>query len=226
MSDLAQRLQEVRTRVDVAARAVGRDPSSVRLVAVSKTKPAAQVEEAYRAGVRELGENYAQELAEKHRALAHLPGIAWHFVGRLQTNKAKVVAPIAAMVHAIDSLRLAEELDKRARSRSEPLPVLVEVNVGGEESKGGVEPDALGPLLDAMEKLPLVSLRGLMSIPPPTQSGEGARRFHRALRELRDRHGGVARLPELSMGMTSDFEVAIEEGATIVRIGTAIFGER
>jgi PLP dependent protein len=226
MSDVAHNLSHVRARIEAAARRAGRDPSSVRLLAVGKTKPAEALAEAYAAGQRELGENYAQELVEKHAALAHLPGIAWHFIGRLQSNKAKVVAPIAALVHAVDSERLAIELGKRAALRDSPLPVLVEVNVGGETSKGGVEAADLPRVLDRIESIPSLHLEGLMSIPPPADTPEGSRPHHRRLRELRDAHGGAQRMPTLSMGMTDDLEVAIEEGATIVRVGTAIFGAR
>lgn len=226
MSEIAQRLALVRSRIDRAVRTAGRDPGSVRLLCVSKTKPKEDVLEAYEAGAREFGENYAQELVDKQRSLAHLSDIAWHFIGRLQSNKAKLVAKIATMVHAVDSQKLATELARRAEGRTSPLQVLVEVNVGGEHSKGGVEPDALETLLAGIEALETLRLRGLMSIPPPTQDPEASRTFHRTLRALRDAHGGVERLPELSMGMTSDLEVAIEEGATIVRVGTAIFGER
>jgi pyridoxal phosphate enzyme (YggS family) len=226
MSDVAHNLRTVRARIDAAARRAGRDPSSVRLLAVGKTKPAADLAEAYAAGQREFGENYAQELVDKHAALAHLPGIAWHFIGRLQSNKAKIVAPIAALIHAVDSERLAIELGKRAVIRATPLPVLVEVNVGGETSKGGVEAAELGRVLDRIASIASLHLEGLMSIPPPTETAEASRVHHRRLRTLRDEHGGAARLPTLSMGMTDDLEVAIEEGATIVRVGTAIFGAR
>jgi hypothetical protein len=223
---VAGRLSAVRARVERAARAAGRDPASVVLLAVSKTKPSADVRAAFAAGQRKFGENYAQELVEKVDALADLDGIEWHFIGRLQTNKAKLVASRAAVVHAVDSARLAQELAKRAEGRARPLDVLVEVNVGGEASKGGVEPDELAPILHAIEALPALRLRGLMAIPPPSETPEGARRYHRALATLRDAHGGASRLPELSMGMTDDLEIAIEEGATIVRVGTAIFGAR
>ncbi|MBI2392877.1 MAG: YggS family pyridoxal phosphate-dependent enzyme [Deltaproteobacteria bacterium] len=223
---IAENLADVRARIAAAAARAGRDPTSIQLLAVSKTKPAEAVAEAYAAGQRAFGENYAQELETKHAALAHLKDLDWHFVGRLQTNKAKVVAKIAKMVHAVDGERLARELGKRAEGREAPLDVLVEVNVGGEASKGGVAPGDLAPLLSAIEAIGSLRLRGLMSIPPPTPDAESSRRFHHLLRSIRDAHGGPARLPELSMGMTDDLEVAIEEGATIVRVGTAIFGAR
>ena len=224
--DIAASLAGVRARISAAARRAGRDPASVQLLAVGKTKPAEAIAEAYAAGQRAFGENYAQELVDKHAALAHLPGIEWHFIGRLQTNKAKLVAKIASMVHAVDSERLALELGKRAEGRAAPLPVLVEVNVGGETSKGGVAVAELPRVLDRIDTIPSLHLAGLMSIPPPAEQPEHARVHHRKLRTLRDAHGGAARLPTLSMGMTDDLEVAIEEGATIVRVGTAIFGAR
>ena len=227
MSDpIAQNLAAVRARIDAAARRAGRDPSTVRLLAVGKTKPAEAIAEAYAAGQREFGENYAQELVDKHAALGHLPGIVWHFIGRMQSNKARLVAKLATLVHAVDGEKLAIELGKRAQERSTPLAVLVEVNVGGESTKGGVAAADLEPILRCIESIPSLRLEGLMSIPPPADTPEGSRPYHRALAELRARHGGVARLPTLSMGMTDDLEPAIEEGATIVRVGTAIFGAR
>ncbi len=218
---IAERLAAVRARIDAAAARAGRDPSTITLVAVSKTKPASDVAEAFAAGQRIFGENYAQELVNKSAALGHL-GIEWHFIGRLQTNKARAVAPIATMVHAVDSERLARELGKRV-PEGRVLDVLIEVNVGGEESKGGVSPATLPSLIATIMTIPSLRLRGLMSIPPPS---DDPRRFHRALRELRDAHGGAVALPVLSMGMTDDLEVAVEEGATMVRVGTAIFGAR
>lgn len=223
---IAAKLDEVRARVAQAARDAGRDASTILLLAISKTKPIESVRAAYDAGQRCFGENYAQELVEKADALADLPGLEWHFVGRLQTNKARLVATRARMVHAVDSERLARELAKRAEGRDRPLDVLIEVNVGGEASKGGLEPDALEATLRVVEAHASLRLRGLMSIPPPTETPEASRPFHRALAALRDAHGGASRLPELSMGMTDDLEVAIQEGATIVRVGTAIFGAR
>ena len=226
LGTIESNLLAVRARIERAALRAGRDPRDVLLLAVSKTKPLADIEAAHAAGARDFGENYAQELAEKQPALTHLQGIRWHFVGRLQTNKAKLVAKIATMVHAVDSARLATELGKRAEGRTTPLEVLVEVNVGAETSKGGVVPSELEPVLRAIDACSALRLRGLMSIPPHTETPEESRRFHRTLRELRDVHGGATRLPHLSMGMTDDLEVAVEEGATIVRIGTAIFGAR
>ena len=223
MSDIASRLREVRARIETAAKRAGRDPHEITLVAVSKTKPLADIEAAYAAGQRIFGENYAQELVEKGEALAHLSDLEWHFIGQLQTNKAKFITRHARMVHAVDSDKLARELAKRAERT---LDVLVEVNVGGEASKGGVTPDDAPSLLATIDALPQLRLRGLMSIPPHTDTPEDARKYHRLLRDLRDQNGGATRLPVLSMGMTDDLEIAVEEGATMVRVGTAIFGKR
>jgi pyridoxal phosphate enzyme (YggS family) len=224
---IAEDLAAVRSRVDRAAVAVGRAPSSVTLVAVSKLKPASAIREAYAAGQRDFGENYAQELSEKATELADLPDIRWHFIGHLQSNKARVVAPIAHLVHTIDKASLARELSKRfgaiAHER-ELRAVLVEVNVGGEAQKHGATPAELGALLDAVAAVPFLRLRGLMTMPP--HDLEEARRAFEGLVALRDQHGGAARLPELSMGMSDDLEVAVACGSTIVRVGTAIFGAR
>jgi hypothetical protein len=223
-----ERLHGVRDRIARAAAAVGRDPSTVQLVAVSKTKPASQIREAYAAGQRDFGENYAQELSQKAIELADLVDLRWHFIGHLQTNKAKLVVPVAHLIHTVDSIALARELGKRAAKEARleiaGLPVLVEVNVGGEAQKHGAAPGALGEILDAIAAQPALRLRGLMTMPP--HDLEGARRAFEALVSLRGLHGGRARLPELSMGMSDDLEVAIACGATIVRVGTAIFGAR
>jgi pyridoxal phosphate enzyme (YggS family) len=223
---IAEGLAAVRARIERAAAAAGRDPASVRLVAVSKRKPADAIREAYAAGQRDFGENYAQELAEKAAALADLPDLRWHFIGHVQSNKAKVIAKVAHLVHAVDSPSLARELAKRFAPRSDrpKLQVLVEVNVGGEAQKHGAEPADLGPLLDAIEADEALALRGLMTMPP--HDLDAARRAFEGLVALRERHGGDARLPELSMGMSDDLEVAVASGATLVRVGTAIFGAR
>jgi pyridoxal phosphate enzyme (YggS family) len=223
---IASALTDVRARIAEAAQAAGRDPSSVALVAVSKTHPPEAIREAYAAGQLAFGESYAQELDRKAAALADLPDIEWHFIGHLQTNKAKLVARVARVVHAVHSLELAAELGKRAASAGRaPLAVLVEVKLSAEASKHGVAPADLPALLDAIERDERLRLRGLMTMPPPDDPGE-ARRVFEELAALRDRNGGAARLPELSMGMTGDFPVAIACGATIVRVGTAIFGAR
>jgi hypothetical protein len=222
--EIAARLEEVRARIAEAAARAGR-PGAVRLLAVSKNKPAEAIRAAYAAGQREFGENYAQELAQKAEALRDLDGIVWHFIGRLQRNKARQVAAIARVVHTVDRVELATELGKRAPAGVR-LRVLVEVNVSGETSKGGCAPGELGAVLAAIHAAPSLEAAGLMTIPPDTEDPGEARPFFAALRALRDAHGGAAALPELSMGMTHDHVVAIEEGATLVRIGTAIFGAR
>jgi pyridoxal phosphate enzyme (YggS family) len=222
-SDIGSRLDAVRTRIAAAARSGGRDPSEVRLVAVSKTKDAASIRLAHAAGQRDFGENYAQELVKKAAELEDLRDLRWHFIGHLQRNKAKIVAPVASVVHTVDSARLAEELGKRAPQR---LPVLVEVNVGAEDQKSGCREAVLGAVLDAVEKEPQLRLTGLMTVPPASDEPDASRRFFDELARLRDAHGGPRRLPDLSMGMSHDLEEAIRAGATIVRVGTAIFGAR
>ena len=225
MTAIAEALAQVHARIERAAAAASREPQSVRLVAVSKTKPSEAIREAYAAGQRDFGENYAQELAEKAEQLTDLPDIRWHFIGHLQSNKAKLVAPVAHLVHTVDSPSLARELAKRTEKLGrERLRVLVEVNVGGEAQKHGVRPDDLPKLLDAVDAESRLLLQGLMTIPP--HDLDEARRAFEGLASLRDRHGGAARLPELSMGMTDDLEVAVACGATLVRVGTAIFGAR
>ena len=224
---IAENLAQVYARIDRAAAESGRDIRGIRLVAVSKTKGPDAVRAAYAAGQRDFGENYAQELAGKAEALRDLRDVTWHFIGHLQTNKARVVAKHAQVVHTVDSEALARELGKRvAKERpGVPMPVLVEVNVGGETQKAGVTPGDLAAVMRAVREQPALALRGLMTMPPAGDLAE-ARRVFETLVTLRNLHGGPAALPELSMGMTDDLEVAIACGATIVRVGTAIFGKR
>jgi len=223
---IADALSQVRERIEKAALACGRDPTSVRLVAVSKTKPVEAIREAYAAGQRAFGENYAEELVAKAEALADLKDIEWHFIGHLQTNKAKFVAKHAAMVHTVDCAALARELGKRVAAAGRgPLPVLVEVNVGGEVQKHGAASAELAEVLEACQNEPALLVRGLMTVPPAGDSLE-ARRVFETLASLRSLHGGPQALPELSMGMSGDLEEAVSAGATLVRIGSAIFGER
>ncbi len=194
-------------------------PPRVTLVAVSKTQPAEAIREAYGAGQRDFGENYAQEWREKADALEDLQGLVWHFIGSLQTNKAKYLAGRVGFVHTVDREELARELSRRFAARGAVARVFLEVNVAAEASKAGCAPDEAERLAAAVRPLPGLDLVGLMCVPP----AEGDPRPHfRALRALRDRLG----LAELSMGMTGDFRIAVEEGATFVRIGTAIFGAR
>jgi pyridoxal phosphate enzyme (YggS family) len=214
--DVAAGLSEVRGRIAAACARAGRDPGSVRLIAVSKTKPLDLIREAVAAGQTIFAENYAQELREKADAL---PAVEWHFVGALQTNKAKLVVGRAALIHTCDRLALAQELSKRANAAGVAQRVLLEVNVGREPQKAGVVPEDAAALLEQVRALPSLSCEGLMCIPP----AEGDPRGHfRSLRQL----AGALGLRELSMGMSADYESAIEEGATLVRVGTAIFGER
>ena len=224
---IADRVAAVRERIARAAEECGRRPEGIELIAVSKKQPAESVREAYEAGLRAFGENYAQELVAKAPALADLTDLRWHFIGYLQSNKAKVVAQHADAVHSVDSVGLAGELGKRvaAGARSKAMPVLIEVNVSGEAQKSGANPGAVGGIVDAVRGQPSLHLRGLMTV-PPAADGPAARRAFEALYELREKHGGSAELPELSMGMSADLELAIACGTTMVRVGTAIFGER
>jgi PLP dependent protein len=220
MSAVAERLAGIRARVAAACARAGRPVESVTLVAVSKLKPEALLREAYAAGQRDFGENYAQELRDKAAGLEALAGLRWHAIGPLQTNKVKYVARAAQAFHALERMDVARELSKRRLEA--PLPCYIEVNVGGEASKSGLLPEALGAFVEEARTLPGLRLEGLMTLPPPTEEPEQARGYFRRLRELAREQG----LPGLSMGTTHDFELAIEEGATLVRVGTAIFGER
>ena len=226
MTTIARALAEVRDRIERAALACGRPADCVKLVAVSKTKPPEAIREAYAAGQRAFGENYAQELATKAEALADLPELEWHFIGHVQTNKAKLVARYAHVVHAVDSVVVARELGKRvAAAGRPPLAVLIEVNVSGEAQKHGASASDIGEVMDAVRADANLVLRGLMTM-PPFGDPEAARRTFGTLASLRSLHGGESALPEISMGMSGDFEIAIGCGATMVRVGTAIFGER
>ncbi len=213
---IAENLARVQERIDAACSRAGRNPVSVKLVAVSKGQPLEVVLLAFAAGQSVFGESYAQELHEKADALLEAQ---WHFVGTLQTNKAKIVVGHAALIHTCDRLALAIELSKRAETKNLVQRVLIEVNIGREPQKSGALPEQVDALHAAIKELPRLRCEGLMCIPP---AGQDPRPHFRALRALRDRMG----LVELSMGMSADFEIAIEEGATLVRIGTAIFGER
>jgi PLP dependent protein len=226
VTEVARRLQDVRDRIAAACARAHRDPGSVRLVAVSKTVPAAVVTEAMAAGQTLFGENRVQEAQKK--IVETGPGAAWHLIGHLQKNKAKHAVGTFELIHGIDDREVAYELDRRAEARSTTQPVLVQANLAGEETKRGAGEEGLMPLLDVVAGLHHLDLRGLMIIPPPVDDPERSRPWFRRLRELRDRAATrlTRPLPELSMGMTDDFEVAIEEGATLVRVGRAIFGER
>jgi pyridoxal phosphate enzyme (YggS family) len=225
---IASALQGVRGRITAAALAAGRDPATVKLVAVSKTHPASAVREAYAEGQRDFGENYVQELLQKAEELRDLTDLRWHVIGHLQRNKARQVVSLASLVHTVDTPELGLELSKRFDGlvTGRRLPVLVEVSIAGEVQKHGVAPANLAELLTRIEALPALELRGLMCVPPATEDPAGARPYFDGLAQLRDLHGGAQRLPELSMGMTHDLDQAVAAGATLVRVGTAIFGAR
>ncbi|MCG8557456.1 MAG: YggS family pyridoxal phosphate-dependent enzyme [Proteobacteria bacterium] len=216
------RLEAVRERVRAACERAGRDPESVRIVAVGKRHPASAMRPAYAAGQTLFGENYVQELADKRAALADLPALRWRLVGRLQRNKAAQVVRLGCAVDTVDSVRLAEALQRRADGEGSRIEVLVQVNVAEEPQKAGCAPKDLGGLVATLRRLDALDLRGLMALPLQAAQPEDSRRWFRILRQLAAEHG----LHELSMGMSADLEVAIEEGATMVRVGTAIFGAR
>ena len=222
---LAMRLAAVRARIAAACARAGREPAEVTLVGVSKTQPVEAVAEALAAALVDLGENRAQELLPKAEAAA-ARGLAprWHFIGHLQRNKVRDVLPHIATLHSLDSVRLLEEIERRATAieLAAPLPCYLEVNVGGEASKQGIEPAALPQLLAAASAARAVTVAGLMTVAPQVDDPEQLRPLFRRLRELAQAQG----LDRLSMGMTDDYAVAIEEGATAVRVGRAIFGER
>ena len=229
---IADNVAAVRERIARAAARVRRNPDSITLMAVSKTVEPARIREAYAAGIRVFGENRVQEFAEKAPALAGLQEAEWHLIGHLQSNKAKKAVELFTAVDSVDSLRLAEKLNQAAQQAGKALSVLIEIKVGEEESKSGMPADSpeLEGLLRGMQQFTHLRVRGLMTVPPFTEDPEGARPYFRMLRDLRDSIA-LRKLPGLgmdvlSMGMSHDFEVAIEEGSTCVRVGTAIFGAR
>lgn len=228
MIDVAANWERLRRQVARAARQAGRDPREIRIVAVSKTKPVELIEAAIRAGVTDVGESYLQEAAPKILRIG--AGVTWHMIGHLQRNKAARAVELFKLIHTVDSVSLGEALARQGERRGEPARVLIEVNIGGEASKHGVEPGRAEPLLEALGRQSALVIDGLMTVPPPAAAAEAARPYFRGLCQLRDRlrqnAPENAPLRELSMGMSDDFEAAIEEGATMVRIGRAIFGER
>lgn len=213
-------LDRVRERVARAAARAGRRADDVLLIGVSKTVEVERIRAAIAAGIAALGENRVQEAKGKIESVGH--PVPWHLIGHLQTNKARDAVALFDVIHSVDRLDLAREIDKRAHAAGRVVEALVEVNVAGEAQKGGVAPDGLPALLDAIATLSGLRVRGLMAIPPAAENSDDSRRWFAALRRLAERHG----LKELSMGMSADFEAAIEEGATMVRVGTAIFGPR
>jgi pyridoxal phosphate enzyme (YggS family) len=229
MSSIAHNLAEIQTRIKQACRAAGRAPDTVRLVAVSKLHPGTDVVKAAAAGQLLFGENYVQELIDKARQLSE--PAQWHLIGHLQSNKVKYLPGIVSMIHTVDRLSLAREIDRQWREKQgSPCDVLVQVNVSGEETKSGTTAAEALELIKQLALLPHLRVRGLMTIPPFFDEPEAARPYFRELRLLAEQIKTEAipgvEMTELSMGMSGDFEVAIEEGATLVRVGTAIFGER
>ena len=219
-SDIRANLERVQAAINRACERAGRSPGEVLLIAVSKTVEAERIQQAIAAGVAALGENRVQEARGKIEALGR--PVPWHLIGPLQTNKAKDAVRLFDWIHSVDRLELATELDRRARALGKTVDTLLEVNVAEEPQKLGARPDEIKPLLDALAGLSGIRICGLMAIPPAVPDAERSRPHFRRLRELRDSAG----LTHLSMGMSGDFEVAVEEGATMVRVGTAIFGPR
>jgi pyridoxal phosphate enzyme (YggS family) len=232
LMSLSENVAAIRERIMAAARRAGRSNADVALMAVTKTQPAERIREAYTEGLWLFGENRVQEFAAKAGALADLAGAEWHMIGHLQTNKAGKAVELFNAVDSVDSAKLAEKLDAAAQDLGKKLALLIEVNVGEEAAKSGVAPDSreLEELLLAAPRFEALEFRGLMTVPPFTDDTERARPFFRQLRQLRDaiaaRNFPAIRMDVLSMGMSHDFEIAIEEGSNCVRVGTAIFGER
>ena len=229
---IVENVARVRERIATAARRAGRNPEEITLMGVSKTFPVERIREAHAAGLRAFGENRVQEFADKAGSLHDLSDAEWHLIGHLQSNKAARAAELFGAVDSVDSVRLAEKLNGAAEKAGKTLPILIEINVGGEDAKSGVAPasEELEQVLLAAPRWGNLRIRGLMTVPPYSEDPERARPFFRQLCEIRERIAS-RRLPAigmdvLSMGMSHDFEVAIEEGSTCVRVGTAIFGER
>jgi len=229
MGMVAENIEVIRVRIRAAAERAGRDPQSVRLVAVSKHQPLAAIREAMAAGQVMFGENYLQEAADKVAALGE--GLVWHCIGHLQSNKARIAAEVFDCIETIDRIKLAKALETRLAELDKTMPVLIQVNVGGESQKAGVAPEEAGLLCRDLQQFPHLRLQGFMTMPPFVENPEESRACFRQLRLLGEelvaqgflgQHGPM----QLSMGMSGDFEVAIEEGATLVRVGTALFGER
>jgi len=236
MSEIKENLIKVMERIEKAARRVGRDPKEIKLVAVSKTVDAARIKEAIEAGASILGENYVQEAQKKIEEIGRPActerfgegrSVAWHFIGHLQSNKAKYAVRLFDMIHSVDSLALAQELNKRAEQADRKMKVMIEVNISGEATKFGTDEEKIFSIVRGILNLGHLSLEGLMTMPPYFNDPEMSRPYYIQLRGLKEKmvREGIP-LKELSMGMSNDFEIAIEEGTTYVRVGTAIFGER
>lgn len=225
---LTDNLNRVKEQIAFSCGKCGRNPEEVTLVAVSKTKPKEDILELYQSGQRDFGENYIQELREKHDSLP--ADIRWHMIGHLQRNKVKYIAEYITMIHSVDTLELAAAIDKEAAKHSRIIPILMEVNVAGEDSKFGVAPEEAASFAEAISHLPNVRLKGLMTSAPFVENPEEDRAVFRELRKLsvdiRQKNYNNVTVDVLSMGMSNDYQVAVEEGATIVRVGTSIFGRR
>lgn len=227
-SSIAQRLTQIRARMEAACARCGRDPQSVELIGVSKTKSAAMIDAAAQEGQLLFGESYVQEFCDKYAAVG--AKVRWHFIGALQSNKVKYLGGKVEMIHAVDRFSLAREINKQWGKLDATIDVLLQVNLAGEQSKSGVAPDKVEDLMKRIAELPHVRIQGLMTLPPFMQDPEAVRPWFRQLRELAHKIEALnipgVSMHTLSMGMSHDFEVAIEEGATLVRVGTAIFGAR
>lgn len=225
---ITENLEQVRKNIDEAYRMAGRDPKEVTLIAVSKTKPVSMLKEAYDAGARCFGENKVQEIMDKHPQLPE--DIQWHMIGHLQRNKVKYIVDKVSMIHSVDSLRLAQTIEQEAAKHNVCVPVLLEVNVAQEESKFGLKMDEVLPLIETIADFPHIKVQGLMTIAPYVENAEDNRDFFRQLKKLsvdiEAKNINNVSMSVLSMGMTGDYQVAVQEGATMVRVGTGIFGER
>lgn len=225
---ITENLEQVRKNIDEACRMAGRDPKEVTLIAVSKTKPVSMLKEAYDAGARCFGENKVQEIMDKHPQLPE--DIQWHMIGHLQRNKVKYIVDKVSMIHSVDSLRLAQTIEQEAAKHNVCVPVLLEVNVAQEESKFGLKMDEVLPLIDTIADFHHIKVQGLMTIAPYVENAEDNRDFFRQLKKLsvdiEAKNINNVSMSVLSMGMTGDYQVAVQEGATMVRVGTGIFGER
>ena len=229
MFKIAENLARIKTQMVEACLRSGRNPAGVRLIGVTKTVSTDRIREGVLAGISLLGENYVQEAREKREILGDLD-IEWHFIGHLQSNKAKTAVEYFDWIHTLDRLKLARELDRHAQKSGKQIPVLIQVNVGDETTKSGVSPEEASSLFESVLPLDGLMIRGLMTLPPYLEDPEGVRPYFRQLRQIlervRDSSPRPGELTELSMGMSHDFQVAIEEGATLIRVGTALFGER
>lgn len=225
---VAENLEQVRKNIELACRKAGRDPKEVTLISVSKTKPVSMLQEAYDAGSRDFGENKVQEIMDKYPQLPS--DIRWHMIGHLQRNKVKYIVDKVALIHSVDSLRLAETIENEAAKHNVTVPVLIEVNVAQEESKFGLKTEEVLSLVESIAALPHINIKGLMTIAPYVEDPEENRGIFRELKKLSvdiaTKNINNVSMSVLSMGMTGDYQVAVQEGATMVRVGTGIFGER